>query len=253
MADIDTVQPDGTPIWVDLGIPDLDRALEFYGALFGWEFDVGSEEVGRYTNCLRRGRPVAAIMPDPDPAATEFWWNVYFATADCAGTAAKARRAGGRLLSEPIDVFDQGRLAIVRDPTGAQFGLWQAGRHIGCQVVNEPNALLRNDLTTARPQVAGRFYRDVFDFTPEPGPELGDFTFLRRPDGHEIGGIAGDPAAARSRWGTLFQVSDVDETVARAVAAGGGAVEPHDMIYGRLAEITDPFGTPFQVGSPRTG
>ena len=46
-----------------------------------------TEEVGRYTNCLRRGRPVAAIMPDPDPAATEFWWNVYFATADCDQTA----------------------------------------------------------------------------------------------------------------------------------------------------------------------
>ena len=59
--DVDTNQPLGTPTWIDLGVPDLDRALEFYGAVFGWDFDVGPEEFGRYTTCLLRGRRVAAL------------------------------------------------------------------------------------------------------------------------------------------------------------------------------------------------
>ncbi|GAB3756459.1 VOC family protein [Microlunatus parietis] len=41
MSELTTKQPAGTPTWIDLGIPDLDRAMTFYGAFFGWEFDVG--------------------------------------------------------------------------------------------------------------------------------------------------------------------------------------------------------------------
>jgi uncharacterized protein len=63
MALVAANPPDGTPTWIDLGIPDLDRAMEFYNALFGWDFDVGPPETGRYTMCLLRDRPVAAIMP----------------------------------------------------------------------------------------------------------------------------------------------------------------------------------------------
>ena len=80
-----------------------------------------------------------------------------------------------------------------------------------------------------------------------------DFTFLRRPDGHEIGGIFGDRAAPRSRWATTFEVVDTDDIVRRAHAAGGKAAEPVNMVYGRLAAITDPFGAEFSVITRSTG
>ena len=54
----------------------------------------------------------------------------------------------------------------------------------------------------------------------------------------------------RAGLGTLFRVEDTDAAVARAVAAGGKAGTPRDNPYGRLAQITDPFGTTFQVGGP---
>jgi len=249
MSELTTKQPAGTPTWIDLGIPDLDRAMTFYGALFGWEFDVGPAEFGHYTQCLLRGRPVAAIRPNPDPDATDFWWNVYFATDDCDAAAARARDAGGSIITGPMDVLDQGRTAIIKDTTGAQCGLWQAGAHIGCEIVNEPNALLRNDLVTAESGPARDFYVAVFGYTLDANPDMPelDFTFLRRPDGHEIGGIAGDPKATKSRWGTLFQVDDADAAARRAVDAGGTSAEPYDMIYGRVANTTDPFGTEFDV------
>jgi predicted enzyme related to lactoylglutathione lyase len=226
--------------------------MEFYGALFGWEFDVGPEEVGHYTMCLLRGKPVAALMPNPDQGATEFWWNMYLATDDCDGTAKRIADAGGTVLQAPMDVMDQGRMAIAKDSVGAQFGLWEARSFIGAQLVNEPNTWLRNDLVTPMPEQARAFYTTVFDYTLDSNPHLPgvDFTFLRRPDGHEIGGIVGDPAAGSSRWGTLFMVEDTDATVERAKAAGGRANEPSDMVYGRIAEITDPFGAVFQIGAP---
>ena len=122
--------------------------------------------------CLLRGGPVAAIRPNPDPDATDFWWNVYFATDDCDAAAARARDAGGSIITGPMDVLDQGRTAIIKDTTGAQCGLWQAGAHIGCEIVNEPNALLRNDLVTAESGPARDFYVAVFGYTLDANPDM---------------------------------------------------------------------------------
>jgi len=242
-------QPDGTPTWIDLGIPDLERAMEFYRGLFGWQYDVGPAATGRYTMCLLHGRPVAAITPNPDPAATACWWNVYLATGDCDGTAKRITDAGGTLLQAPMDVMDQGRMALARDPVGAQFGLWQGRAHIGCQVVNEPGSLVRNDLVTPTPEPARAFYAAVFGFTLDRNEDLPDFdfTFLRRPDGHEIGGVMGLADASSSAWTTTFEVADTDAVVAQATAAGGTAGAPEDFLYGRMATITDPFGAELSV------
>jgi uncharacterized protein len=256
-------QPDGTPTWIDLGVPDLERAMGFYGSLFGWEFEVGPAETGHSTTCLLHGRRVAAIASNSDPDATGCWWNVYLATGDCDGTARRITDADGTLLQAPMDVMDQGRMALARDPVGAQFGLWEGRAHVGCQVVNEPGSLVRNDLVTSTPGPARVFYAAVFGFTLDRNDDLPDFdfTFLRRPDGHEVGGVMGLPDAPRSAWTTTFEVADTDAVVARATAAGGTAGVPEDFLYGRMATVTDPFGAEFSViarppcqrGSPERG
>ncbi|HEU5471948.1 MAG TPA: VOC family protein [Actinophytocola sp.] len=249
MSHVTANQPNGTPTWVDLGIPDLDRAMAFYGAVFGWTFAVGPPEAGHYTTCLLDGRRVAALMPNPDPGEAEFWWNVYLATDDCDRTVQRALDAGGSVISPAMDVMEQGRMAIVRDPAGGQFGLWQGRAHIGAEVVNEPGSLVRNDLVTPDPDRARTFYAAVFDFTLDRNEDLPefDFTFLRRPDGHEVAGIFGNPDAKSTTWATTFEVADTDAAVAAATAAGGTAAEPSDMIYGRIATVTDPFGAEFSV------
>jgi uncharacterized protein len=115
--------------------------------------------------------------------------------------------------------------------------------------VNEPNSLVRNDLVTPTPTPAREFYAAVFDYTLDRNEDLPDldFTFLRRPDGHEIGGIVCDQGAPSSAWGTAFEVTDTDAVVERAVAAGGTSGAPEDILYGRIAVITDPFGAEFSV------
>src|ERR1044072_9008596 len=102
MSHITHTPPLGTPTWIGLGIPDLDRAMEFYGALFGWQFEVGPPETGRDTTCLLDGRQAAAMMPNQDPNATDFWWNVYYAPDDCDATAKRIVEAGGTTITEPM-------------------------------------------------------------------------------------------------------------------------------------------------------
>jgi predicted enzyme related to lactoylglutathione lyase len=174
---------------------------------------------------------------------------MYFATADCDGTAKRIADAGGSVLTAPTDIGEHGRAALAEDPVGARFGLWEARAHVGCELVNEPDSLVRNDLVTPDPEPARAFYTTVFDYTLDLNktlPDL-DFTFLRRPDGHEIGGIFGFAGAPRSAWATTFEVADTDAVVGRAVAAGGTADTPEDSPYGRIATLTDPFGVEFSV------
>ena len=148
--DVDTNQPLGTPTWIDLAVPDLDAALAFYGAVFGWDFRTGPEEHGRYTNCLLRGRRVAGDLADGGAgrrrAGPSTWPR---RTVDATARARALRRAAPCWTSRPTP--DQGRWAVVRDPVGARFGLWQGRDHVGSQVVNEPGALVRNDLVTPTP------------------------------------------------------------------------------------------------------
>jgi hypothetical protein len=65
-------QPDGTPTWIDLGVPDHERAMEFYGAVFGWDFKVGPSGAGGYLMCLLHGRPVAALRQVSDRKVSRF-------------------------------------------------------------------------------------------------------------------------------------------------------------------------------------
>ncbi|HEY2063048.1 MAG TPA: VOC family protein [Amycolatopsis sp.] len=236
MSSVDRNQPLGTPTWVDLAVPDLERAREFYGRVFGWEFDGG--------DCLLRGLPVAGLrVASPNSPG----WDVHLATEDVDATAAAVTAAGGTLLTEPHDVTGRGRSAFALDPSGARFGLWHGRGFPGCRLVNEPDTLVRNDLLTPGAAKARDFYCAVFGFTLDGNQDLpgADFTFLRRPDGHEIGGIFAAPDATVSSWATTFEVADADATVAKAVAAGGTAQPAAPTPYGRMAAITDPFGTEF--------
>ena len=69
-------------------------------------------------------------------------------------TAANVREAGGTVVVDPFDVFDAGRMTIAQDPTGAVFGVWQAGEHIGAQLANEPGTLNWNECRTTDPDDA---------------------------------------------------------------------------------------------------
>ena len=225
--------------------------MEFYGALFGWTFDVGPEEYGRYTTCLLDGRKAAALTPNPDPSATEFWWNVYLATDDLDATVARALDGGWRGGRRPVR--HPGRRAagaLLRDTVGAQFGLWQGSGHIGCEVVNEPGALIRNDLVTPTPEPAREFYVAVFDFTLDRQrrtcPRSTSRSCAARTATRSAASSATRPRHG-STWNTVFEVADTDEAVRRARDAGGKSEEPSDMLYGRIATVLDPFGTEFSV------
>ena len=168
----------GVPCWVDASEPDPDAALDFYGGLFGWEFEdlipPGSD--GKYfvarhrarsssifdTSGEVRGGDVAGVRSIPEAAPPMAMWNTYFWVDSADESASRVRDAGGAVLMEPFDSMDACRMAVFTDPEGAAFGVWEAREHKGARLVNDPGALVFNGLNTRDVEGARSFYGSVF-------------------------------------------------------------------------------------------
>ena len=252
----DTPWPAGYPCWVDLMTTDLDAAKEFYTGLFGWNLTDTGEEGGHYQMADVGGKPVAGIGPHPPgqeglPAV----WTTYLASADVDATCEKASAAGGVLLAPPFDVMDVGRMAIVQDPTGAIFGVWQAKAHIGAELANESGSFVWNELMTRDYERAKAFYGDVFGYAFS---EIGDENFsycTLDVDGRPVGGLGAlpdeVPKEVPAHWRVYFAVDDADKSLSRAAELGGAILRPaEDMPYGRWGDAADGQGAMFALMKP---
>jgi predicted enzyme related to lactoylglutathione lyase len=251
MVTRDTAWASGTPCWVDLGVPDIPKASAFYAALFGWEVQPGPPEAGGYTVCLAGGRQVAGIGPYMGPPGARPVWTTYLATGDANDTARKITAADGKLVMQPMDVMDLGRMAIAADPGGAAFGLWEARQHTGFQRANEPGSVSWNENLSRDYDRNKAFYQAVF------GYEFGDIgAGLRystlKIGGTEVGGIgeigASSAGEVPAHWSVYFTVEDTDAAVARAGSLGGTTQRPAwDSPYGRMAVVADDQGASFTL------
>ncbi|MFI6638165.1 VOC family protein [Streptomyces sp. NPDC050504] len=239
----------GGPCWVELSTSDLAASRAFYGVLFGWRCETDPrEEAGGYTVAHVGDAPVAALTPlySPEQPAG---WQVSFATADADASAEEARRLGGTLLAGPMDVFDMGRFAMLADPGGAVFHVWQARSFPGAGLLNAPGALGWVELATRAPEAALAFYPALLGWTVAPSefyPQWGV-------DGADFGGMAAMdeevPADVPPHWLPYFAVPDVDAAAERAGAAGGEVVmEPATVPEGpRICVLRDPQGAEFGI------
>ena len=252
MVTRDTAWANGTPCWVDLGVADIRKASAFYGMLFGWEAEPGPPEAGGYTVCRKDGRQVAGIGPNMGPPDAPSSWTTYLAADDAAKTAAKIKTAGGTVVMGPMDVMDQGRMAIATDPGGATFGVWQAYAHTGVQLANEPGSLAWNENLSRDFDGNKSFYQQVFGY--EYG-DIGDAGFrysALKISGAEVGGIgeldSGSAAEVPAHWSVYFAVEDTDAAAAEVAALGGATVRPAwDTPYGRMAVVADDHGATFTL------
>ncbi|MFC5907192.1 VOC family protein [Streptacidiphilus monticola] len=247
----------GSPCWAQLSASDPEAAQRFYGELFGWTAQTDpNPEMGGYTIFSLDGAPAAAVAPLMNPQQPVMWL-LSFAAPDVDASAAAAQQAGAQLWMGPMDVAEVGRWALLSDPTGAPFSLWQAGQFSGFGVVNEPNAFGWADLSTRDSKAALDFYSGVLGWQVWPNETypmvgLADTMF---------GGVMemGDmfPPEVPSHWNPFFLVADVDATAAAAARLGGEILHgPADveMENGpRLAVVRDPQGATFGVFAPRDG
>jgi uncharacterized protein len=262
----------GVPCWVDTNQPDPKAAVDFYGKLFGWDFEdampAGSE--GSYYIAKIRGGSVAAVGGTPPGAPPMPMWNTYVSVDSADETAARIREAGGTAM-DPFDVMDAGRMAIVADPEGAAFCVWQPMKTQGAQIVNEHGSLNFNVLSTRDLNRAKTFYGAVFGWETLPLPSgtmwtlpgYGDHLEQATPGLRQnmeqmgapkgfidvvaaVNSIPANDSSTPANWGVTFAVDDADAIAKKAKKLGADIVAgPLDAPWVRMAVIKDPQGATF--------
>jgi uncharacterized protein len=244
--------------WVDLSTTDPDGAKGFFGPLFGWEFDDQPiPDGGTYTMCRVDGKNVCALSAQQDQERSMGippHWNNYVTVADVDEAAGKARDVGGNVIVEPFDVLDAGRMAVIADPAGAVFEIWEPRANIGAELVNEPGTLTWNELSTSDVDQAKKFYGDLFGWTFE---DVGNDEFpyaTIRLDGRMNGGVR--PLGEQERqmgvppnWLPYFVSQDSEQSAERIGELGGNVmVGPMSILQGsKIVVATDPQGAVFAL------
>jgi predicted enzyme related to lactoylglutathione lyase len=254
MTEIAKHEP-GSFSWAELSTSDPAAAKKFYSSLFGWSvkdspMGPGPEDV--YTLLQIGGKDVAALYKQMKEQAQQGVppnWMCYVTVENADEAAKKAKSLGGTVIMEPFDVMDYGRMAVIQDPEGAIFSIWQPMKHIGVQRSGEPNTMCWCELKTWDAAKAGKFYTSLFGWslkTSDPSYH----EILR--GGTPIGGIfplTQEMKGVPAHWGIYFQVESCDGAVEKAATLGGKVCFPPTDIpkTGRFAALQDPQGAFFNV------
>jgi predicted enzyme related to lactoylglutathione lyase len=254
MAQIDKHAP-GSFCWIELATSDQPAAKNFYGSLFGWtvqDFPMGPNDF--YSMFSLEGRSTGAaytMRPEQTAQGVPPHWMLYVATDSADESASRASQAGGKVIAPAFDVFDVGRMAVIQDPTGAVFSLWQAKSHAGIGIAGVNGTMCWVDLSTPDPERAKQFYSDVFGWKIEPGQDPSGYLHIKNGD-EFIGGIP--PAAFRNpstppHWLIYFLVSDCDASTAQAKEMGANVLMPSMTLenVGRWSVVADPQGAVFAI------
>ncbi len=248
----------GTFSWAELATTDQKAAAAFYRALFDWdvhESPMGPDET--YSMFMLRGKPVGAAYTmhgaERQNGAPPNW-HMYITVASADDAAKRAEALDGKVVAAPFDVMEVGRMAVVQDPTGAAFCMWQPKQHPGAGILNEPSALCWTELATRDPQAAERFYTQLFGWTakrstPVDTSEYVAFSNHGQPGAGMMRMPPQVPPQVPAYWMPYFQVANCDERAAKATGLGASLVVGPDDIpkTGRFAILRDPQGAMFAI------
>lgn len=242
--------------WIELATSNQNAAKSFYAALFGWtvrDVPIGPNEI--YSLLELQGQVAAAaftINPKEAAAGVPPHWHLYVAVASADEASKKAQELGGKVMEAPFDVMDRGRAALIQDPTGAFFSVWQANKRPGMGVTGEPGAFCWADLNTGDQGRIKTFYEGLFGWKLKPGEGKED-GYLHIVNGENyIGGVPPghqhnpkDPP----HWLIYFAVADVDASFRRAKDMNARILlRPMDFEgVGRVAMLADPQGAVFAL------
>lgn len=251
--------PAGSFCWVELATTNQEAAKTFYSSLFGWsviEHPMGPDAV--YTIFQSNGRDAAAgyaLRKDQLDRHVPPHWELYIAVDNADEAASKATSLGASIIMPPFDVMDIGRMAVIHDPTGAVFCVWQYKKPAGLGVIGENSAFCWADLSTPDPQRAEKFYSTLFGWKLEKG-EKDPSGYLHIKNGeHFIGGIP--PAQYRDpnsppHWLLYFQVADAEAATKKAEQLGARVYMPPTKMegVGTWSVLADPQGATFALFRP---
>lgn len=238
--------------WINILSPRPEEACAFFSTVLGWTcFEMGGIGYGLRVGGKQFGGLFDVVSPRT-PTGTPPVIGVMIKVENADATAEKIRSLGGK--AEPaFDVMNAGRMAVCRDPNGANFDVWEpralAGTEVDSNLHGAPSWF---ETLTTDVDRASRFYSALFGWVPGKKP-LPHFTYTTFKLGDTL--VAGmlpimpQMGNLSPHWATNFTVTDVDEAARVAVTLGATICVPAQEIpgVGRFAGITSPQGVRFFV------
>lgn len=112
---------------IELNTGDVNQARSFYAKIFDWKFEELNMEGTPYTMLHIAEGPGGGMMAKPMPDAPTMW-TVYVKVDSIDQTLARAQAADGRVIVPKSPIPGHGHFALLQDPTGAVFGLFEPGK-----------------------------------------------------------------------------------------------------------------------------
>jgi predicted enzyme related to lactoylglutathione lyase len=242
---------DGRFVWFDYVSNDAPKAHAFFSELFNWKAKNAPLPGGRSYTMIALGDTPIGGYTQPPPVHTH--WLSYLQVADARATADKVMSLGGTVVKRSFPVGDVATMALVVDPLGAAFALWQPNQvHDGGDYKGIDGAWIWNELYTDARDRSVAFYKAIGGFEVAAvdmgGGDRGSDRYeilMCNGKGHagiiELRGVA-------PHWMPYVQVADTDATVDKAKKLGAKVKKLQTVPgLGRLAVFIDPQGAPFGI------
>lgn len=236
-------------VWFEYVGGDTQKAKGFFGELFGWTTQSVPMPQGAYEMIASGGRTIGGYAPAKEAPR----WLAHLSTHDASATSAQVAKLGGKIQQPAFKVGEVGTLAIVTDPHGAAFALWQPAKSD-----DEPKpadgTFCWNELASSDPEASTKFYAAIGGFTDKPMPMAGMGTYhVLEADGQPRAGIMGKMMPQQPHaWLPYVQVASADKTSEKASKLGAAIVVPPTDIpnVGRFAIVADPQGATIGLLQP---
>jgi hypothetical protein len=246
--------PTGRFVWFEYVSTDAKKAQGFFGELFGWSTKEVPMPDGAYTMIAAPdGTTIGGYFAAPEGMPPKAGWLPYLQVQSAAAIADKLKALGGAIMKPPFKVGDFATMAVVADPLGAGFALWQPNK---VEEAPKPSAghFVWNELTSKDPDASVKFYSQIGGFTSSKMDMGGMGTYhLLESDGQSRAGIMGQPMPeAPHAWTPYVQVANADQSVDKAKRLGATIVVPPTQIpnVGRFAILVDTQGAATGILQP---
>ena len=248
----------GRFVWYDLMTSDTAASLKFYSSLFNWTTKAETGSSGPYTMLQAASKEFGGLMAIEPSRPMPSHWVGYVAVNDIHAAAARVPGAGGRVAHPPTEIPHVGHFAVIIDPQGAPFCLFQ-GRESDSdaewKIPSGPGTVAWNELLTSDPAAAARFYKEIcgWDARTEEMGSMGSYSLFSI-GGKDCAGMMKMPpeAGAPPSWVSYFEVADVDASAKKTSDLGGKLhVQPTDIPeIGRFSVAADTTGATFALFKP---
>ena len=253
------VESNGRVVWHDCMTTDIDKSVEFYSKMFGWQIKDVDMGGGAPYKMIHAGEAGIGgfVKVDPDDAMPTRW-VAYVATDDIDAACMRATTGGGKIAVPPQEIPNVGKFAMIVDPQGAVIAPYQSAtgdlgpKPEGHSPVGQ---FIWEEMFASDPAAAAAYYGELFGWKTQEMDmgEMGTYRVQMRGETPEAGIMAVPPGSdGKPCWMSYVHVEDVDASAAKVNELGGVTfVEPRDIPnMGRFSVHNDPCGTMFALYRP---